>query len=146
MLTGMTMDIKAALREEAMQFADRVHDLMIAQLTSVLGGTLATGAGARSTPVSPGRPVTRQRLSQEAVEEALAQVIALLEKHPGGLRSEQIRTDLAMDKKLFQYAAHLGKTSDQLAQTGERRSTVYALPAKTSKALEAGRVIKRKKR
>lgn len=138
----MTNDLRASLRAEAVQFADRVHDLMISQLTAILGGSngqKSAGAPATAAPA-------RERLTPEAIEEALAQVIKLLEKHPNGLRSEQIRSDLNMNKKLFQYAAHLGKTSDQLAQSGERRSTVYSLPTRPSKAQEEGRVIRKKKR
>lgn len=140
----MTNDLRASLRAEAVQFADRVHDLMISQLTSILGGGAAGGQAPASVDVVKVGPA-RERLTQEAIEEALAQVIKLLEKHPSGLRSEQIRADLNMNKKLFQYAAYLGKTSDQLTQTGERRSTVYALPARTSKAQAEGRVIKKKR-
>lgn len=140
----MTNDLRASLRAEAVQFADRVHDLMISQLTSVLGGTLRGGAGGKVEQAGP--KANRARLTEEAIEEALAQVIKLLEAHPKGLRSEQIRADLGMNKKLFQYAAHLGKTSDQLTQTGERRSTVYALPTKVSKAQEEGRVIRKAKK
>lgn len=137
----MVTDIKTALREEAVRFADRVHDLMIAQLTSALGAVTS-----KPQPQKPQPPAARARLSQEAMEEALAQIIKLLEKHAEGLRSEQIRAELGMDKKLFQYAAHLGKTSDQLSQTGERRSTVYSLPVRPSRAQEEGRVVKRRKR
>lgn len=153
-LTAMTTDLRAALRDEAMRFADRVHDLMIAQLASLLNPGSSppvppppAQATVRRevTPAAPAQP-TRQRLSQELIEEALAQIIRLLEKHPGGLRSEQIRNDLGMNKKLFQYAAHLGRTSDQLVQKGDRRTTTYSLPAKQSKAQEEGRVIRKKKR
>lgn len=139
----MTTDLRASLRAEAVQFADRVHDLMISQLTTILGG----GGGQKAAPaIQVASSARRERLTQEAIEEALAQVVELLKKHPNGLRSEQIRADLGMNKKLFQYAAHVGKTSDQLTQKGERRSTVYALPTRTSKAQEEGRVIKKKKR
>lgn len=54
--------------------------------------------------------------------------------HPKGLRSEQIRAKLKLDKKQFQYAADLGKQSDQLIQTGERRTTAYALQKATKQA------------
>lgn len=118
---------------------------MISQLTSILGGG-ATGQRPAVVTVRTDAPARRERLTQEAIEEALAQVIKLLEKHPNGLRSEQIRADLNLNKKLFQYAAHLGKTSDQLTQKGERRTTVYSLPSRPSKAQEEGRVIKKKKR
>lgn len=141
----MTNDLRASLRAEAVQFADRVHDLMISQLTSILGGGMTGQRQApEAAPVVKVGP-SRVRLTEEAIEEALAQVIKLLEKHPNGLRSEQIRADLNLNKKLFQYAAHLGKTSDQLTQHGERRTTMYALPTRPSKAQSEGRVIKKKR-
>lgn len=147
----MPTDLRAALHEEAIHFADRVYERMIAQLTSLLGSP-AGAAPPAPAPVA-GPSTTRERLSQEAIEEALAQIVGLLEKHPRGLRSEQIRGDLKMSKKLFQYAANLGKTSDQLTQTGERRTTTYSLPARLTKvqeegrkAQQEGRVIRKKKR
>lgn len=145
MLCRMMTDIKTALREEAVRFADKVHDLMIAQLTSALGAVTSTPPQPQKQP--PVRTAARrEKLAQETVEEALAQIIKLLEKHAEGLRSEQIRAELGMDKKLFQYAANLGKTSDQLTQAGERRSTVYSIPARPSKAQEEGRVVKRRRK
>lgn len=123
---------------------------MISQLTSILGGSAASPAAGRTEAAV--RLVTRKRLTQETIEEALAQIVSLLEKHAEGLRSEEIRTNLGMDKKLFQYAAHLGKTSDQLTQSGERRTTVYSVPTKqpvkpaAPKSEAHARVIRRKKK
>jgi hypothetical protein len=129
----MTSDFRTALLSEKAKLEAEL---------SAINQLLGSKSVAASEPVV----ARRERLTQESIEDALAQVIELLKKHPNGLRSEQIRADLNMNKKLFQYAAHLGKTSDQLAQTGERRSTVYALPARPSKAQEEGRVIRKKKR
>lgn len=122
---------------------------MISQLTSILGGGASLGAAPAQVRVE--KPAVRKRLTQETIEEALAQIVSLLEKHAEGLRSEEIRTSLNMDKKLFQYAAHLGKTSDQLTQSGERRTTVYSVPTKqpvkpAPKSEAHARVIRRKKK
>lgn len=123
---------------------------MISQLTSILGGGASSGAAPAQVRVE--RPAVRVRLTQETIEDALAQIVALLERHSGGLRSEEIRMNLNMDKKLFQYAAHLGKTSDQLTQSGERRTTVYSVPTKqpvkpaAPKSEAHARVIRRKKK
>jgi hypothetical protein len=137
----MTNDLRAALREEAIKAADNLYDaamrMFAAQFAAVLGTSTAQGAES---------PKSGTRVSQEGIEEALARIIELLEKHPSGLRSEEIRSKLSMEKKLFQYAANLGKTSDQLVQEGERRSTTYSLPTKTSPAQAEGRVVKRRKR
>ena len=123
---------------------------MVSQLTAILGGAIGT---APAPVVRVETKPARERLTEEAIEEGLAQIVALLEKHPNGLRSEEIRTELGMNKKLFQYAAHLGKTSDQLTQSGERRTTTYSLPPRTPKPAPAtrgseapARVIKRKKK
>ncbi len=141
----MMTDLRAALHAEAIKAADQFYEtamrLFTAQIATVLGAPVSLPEPAPEAAQSRG-----ERLSQEKIEEALARIIELLEKHPSGLRSEQIRAELGMDKKLFQYAAHLGKTSDQLAQEGERRLTVYSLPVRPSTAQAEGRVIKKKKR
>lgn len=152
-MAGMVNDPRSTLRTEAVKAADQLYEmlydtarrLLVEQLPSALGGVPPT----HEPPKRQGgeeKPGPEKRLSQERVEEALAKIIELLETRPGGLRSEQIRAELKMDKRLFQYAANLGKTSDQLNQQGERRSTVYSLPTKPSAALTEGRVVKRKKR
>jgi hypothetical protein len=151
----MTMDINAALRDERDRCLNR------ARLISQLIGEEPAGSVKRVVPSATTPAERQERVSKEAIEKALAQIVKLLEKHSEGLRSEQIRSDLSMPKKLFQYAAHLGKTTDQLAQTGERRSTVYSLPGARetdidaskmlehigpSKAQREGRVVKKKRR
>lgn len=139
-------DLRSALRAEAVKIADQFYEsamrLFAEQMANMFGSTPAGQAGATAGVVP-----ARSRLSQEHLEEVLATVIELLEKNPGGLRSEQIRSKLNIDKKTFQMAMHIGKQSDQVVQSGERRATVYALPGRPSKAQEEGRVVRgRKKR
>lgn len=147
-LAAMAIDTREAFHAEFIKAADRLHDIVMpqiaAQIAAVLNGGLVLKTQARE--VEPAAPRTTEHLSEEKVVDALARIIDLLKKHPTGFRSEQIRAELRMDKRLFQYAAHLGKTSDQLIQEGERRSTVYLLPTKTSMAQADGRVIKKKKK
>jgi hypothetical protein len=130
-------DLLSALEAEAVQSARRQYDMITKWIAERMTGVFGP------IPKPAAAPAPRGRLSQERMEEVLATIIELLGKHPEGLRSEQIRAKLAIDKKSFQYAMNLGKESDQVVQSGERRATVYKLPGRTSRAQEEGRVVKR---
>lgn len=139
----MSNDLRSALRAEALKLADQFYEtamrLVAEQISGLFGG--AEPRKSESVPES----TTRKRIGDEDKVEALAQIVELLEQYPKGLRSEEIRAKLNMEKPLFQFATHLGKESDQLIQEGEKRATVYVLPTKPSAALAEKRVIKRKK-
>ena len=123
-----TTDLRVALREEAARLNERLS--MIGQLLSSLGEGRDSPPPRKAPSLST---TTSERISKEGIEGALGQIVKLLEKHAEGLRSEDIRAELNMSKKLFQYAAHAGKAADRLTQTGERRSTIYSLPAAQKK-------------
>lgn len=135
----MPTNLKDTLRAEAQKFADRAYTILLAQFTGVLAGDEEEEE--KATPSA-----RKKKPSNEQVEGALAEVLDLLKKHPKGMRSEQIRANLGQDRALFQMAVALGLMSDQLVKSGAKRSTVYALPSRQSKAQEEGRVVNRKKR
>ena len=133
-------DLRETIRAEFIKFADNIHDIVMRTISErMFGGSVPKQAAAEDAP-------RRARISQESKEEVLAVIIELLGRHPEGLRSEQIRRELKLDKKAFQLAVNVGKESDQVVQSGERRATVYNLPRQTSKAQAEGRVIKGKKK
>lgn len=134
-------DLRNAIRAEAIKFADQLYDKFMSQIASALGGVF----GASMPKPNGETPKRRERLSEERIEETLARIVALLESHPEGLRSEEIRAKLSLDKKTFQYAANTGKESDQIIQKGERRATTYLLPKVGVRAQAEGRVVKKKR-
>jgi hypothetical protein len=138
----MSTNIQDAVHGEALKFADTVYKMLASSMSDAIGAAFRASLGAEPVVKEVKK---RERLLPEQVEGTLAQIIDLLKQHPTGLRSEQIRAMLHLEKKTFQMAAYLGRTSDQLVQSGERRATVYVLPVRPSRAVEEGRVIKKKK-
>lgn len=133
-------DLRETIRAEFIKFADSIHDIVMRTISErMFGGSMPKQAAAEEPP-------RRARVTQENKEEVLATIIELLGRHPEGLRSEQIRRELKLDKKAFQLAMNVGKESDQIVQSGERRATVYNLPKAGARAQAEGRVIKGKKK
>jgi hypothetical protein len=96
------------------------------------------GVGVRR---GPGRPnvapddstasarVTRsgrlKRRSPEEIAKALDEVIALVKKHKSGLRAEQIRAQLKMDRKEMPRVLQEGLSTKKLKSKGRKRATTY---------------------
>jgi len=52
-------------------------------------------------------------------------IVALVKKHPKGLRAEQIRAELGIAKKEWVRPLGLALDSKKLTKKGEKRSTTY---------------------
>jgi uncharacterized protein YejL (UPF0352 family) len=104
------------------------------------GGTYATRAPSKliaaanapaSTPASApakGRRKAGGRLarrSQDQIDEVANAIVALLEKHPKGLRSEQIRGILKLDRKEIPRPIQEALSSNKITSEGQKRATTY---------------------
>jgi anti-sigma factor ChrR (cupin superfamily) len=67
------------------------------------------------------------RRTPAEIAKALEQVVALLKGSKGGLRSEQIRAQLKMDKKELPRVLKEGLAKKVLKSKGEKRSTTYSV-------------------
>jgi hypothetical protein len=65
------------------------------------------------------------RRSPEEIERALELVVALLRSTKDGLRSEQIRAHIGMQKEALPRVLKEGLATKQLRSKGEKRSTTY---------------------
>jgi hypothetical protein len=65
------------------------------------------------------------RRSADDIANALELVVALLRSTKGGLRSEQVRAHLGMNKEELPRVLKEGLTTRQLKSKGQKRSTVY---------------------
>jgi hypothetical protein len=52
-------------------------------------------------------------------------IVALVKKHPKGLRAEQIRAELSIDKREWMRPLETALESKKLAKKGEKRATTY---------------------
>jgi hypothetical protein len=128
--------LQTALNDLASAFASSVLDAIRgASLEELLG---ETGGGARRGPGRPNvapndstafarvTPSGRlKRRSPEQIAKALDEVIALVKKSKGGLRAEQIRAQLKMDRKEMPRVLHEGLSTKKLKSKGQKRATTY---------------------
>lgn len=151
----MSNELRAALRAEAVKFADQFYESAMEMLNAQLAGLFKT------TPMPKTKKASRQeelplprmaserpkfgRVTSEEVESVLADILEDLARHPKGRRAEDFKRDLKKDKVILNKAIKLGLTSDQLEKKGVLRGTTYFLPSPGAAAQAAGRVVKRKK-
>lgn len=77
---------------------------------------------ASAKPRSGGK---RHRRSAAEIQTAVAEVVSLVKKHKDGLRAEQIRTKLNIDKRELPRLLKEGIKAKHLKSTGHKRSTTY---------------------
>lgn len=82
----------------------------------------AAPAGARSRIGKGGRLRRRSKADLGAV---LDSIVALVSKHPDGLRAEQIRKELGLVAKELPRPLAEGLDSKRLTKKGEKRATTY---------------------
>jgi glucan-binding YG repeat protein len=143
------------LKQLAATFADAVSEVveteMRDRMTNALSALGATG-GSGDTEVRRGRPAKTSkektgksksgrlaRRSLEEIQAVVADVVKLVAKHPDGLRSETIRTELDLDVREVPRVLKEGLTMGALKSTGQKRATVYfaGKGSKTPKAKKA---------
>lgn len=74
-------------------------------------------------PTARGKALPRR--SAEDVAKTLASVVALVKGKPAGLRSEQIRAALKLDKRELPRVLSEGLATKKLKSRGQKRATTY---------------------
>jgi hypothetical protein len=144
--------LKSSLQSLAASFAeDVVRAIQGASLQELLGevatsrarrggGAAVTGDGEGARALrSPalGRKGRLKRRSADDIAAALDRIVALLKQRPGGLRAEQIRTELNMLAKELPRPLAEGLASKSLRKKGQKRATVYFAAGTPGPAAEA---------
>jgi hypothetical protein len=105
----------------------RLDDLLAEAGVGVRRGrgrpNVAPDGSTASAPVA--RSGRLKRRSPEEIATALDEVIALVKKHKSGLRAEQIRAQLKMDRKEMPRVLQEGLSTKKLKSTGRKRATTY---------------------
>ena len=129
------------INQLAATFADAVSEVVEAEMrdrmTNALSALGATG-GSGDTEVRRGRPAKAPktgkkaksegrlpRRSLEEIQAVVADVVKLVSKHPDGLRSETIRTELDLDVREVPRVLKEGIAMGVLKSHGQKRATVY---------------------
>jgi hypothetical protein len=150
------MNLKEALHTLAGEFAESIlaalRGASLDELLSESGVSTVTAAPVRASraeaaPVKRGRPAKAggaktgrlARRSLEQIQESAAAVAALLKSHKEGLRAEDIRKALELDRREVPRILQQG-LADKLFRvlSGAKRSTTYAVGAsKSAKTVKA---------
>jgi|SRR5580692_376479 hypothetical protein len=126
-------DLRSSIHSLAQTFAAGVLEaIRSASLEEILGETSAPkrGPGRPAGRRGPGRPPgsSSKRLARRSAKDiakVTTSIVALVKKHPKGLRAEQIRAELGIAKKEWMRPLGLALASKKLTKKGEKRSTTY---------------------
>jgi hypothetical protein len=135
-------DLRSSIQSLAQTFAAGVLEaIRSSSLEDILGETSGVKRGPGRPPGQrgpgrppgkrgPGRPPgsTSKRLARRSENDIAAvteSIIALVKKHPTGLRAEQIRAELSIDKREWMRPLGMALDSKKLTKKGEKRSTTY---------------------
>jgi hypothetical protein len=131
-------DLRSSIQSLAETFAAGVlHAIRSASLEDILaeGPAAKRGPGRPPGKRGPGRPAavasaaaTSTRLARRSADDIAAvtdSIVALVKKHGSGLRAEQIRAELKIDKKEWMRPLEAALASKKLTKKGEKRATTY---------------------
>lgn len=108
----------------------RLDDLLAEAGTGVRWGPerpKATPDEGRASPRARRAPVVSRDALPREIAKALDEVVALVKKHKGGLRAEQIRVHLKMDRKEIPRVLKEGLSTKKLKSKGQKRATTYMI-------------------
>ena len=126
-------NLNSTIESLASQFAQQIiKAIRSSSLEEILGSSSrpsATTRAPKATKASAANaPRRRGRLARRStgqIAEQLTSVVALLNKSKGGLRSEQIRGTLKLDRREIPRVLAEGLKSKAIRKTGQKRATVY---------------------
>jgi hypothetical protein len=126
-------DLRSSIQSLAQSFAAGVLKAIRA---SSLEDILAETSGARRGPGrppgkrGPGRPPgsSSKRLARRSAKDIASvteSIVALVKRHPKGLRAEQIRAELGIAKREWMRPLETALASKKLTKKGAKRATTY---------------------
>jgi hypothetical protein len=135
-------DLRTSIQSLAQTFATGVLDaIRSSSLEDILGQTSGAKRGPGRPPGKrgPGRPPGKRgpgrppgssskRLARRNAKDISAvanSIVALVKKHPKGIRGEQIRAELRIAKNEWMRPLGMALDSKKLTKKGEKRSTTY---------------------
>ena len=142
--------LRQAIENQAVQFAEAIihafRSASIDELAGVHSGTRGAPSSRASKAVSGPAPKTVNdpggrlgRRSSEDIAKVLESIVSLLGQHPEGLRAEQIKDSLGLDKREMPKPIGEGLKSGALTKTGAKRATTYFAGSASGKTRSAKR-------
>ncbi len=121
-IRGANLEDILSLAESPRPAAPARRPARVARKAKVAGAAPAAAPTAAPARKSKGR---LRRRSQEEINKALAQVVAVVKSKKAGLRAEQIRAALKMEAKEMPRILKEGLAKKALKSRGQKRSTTY---------------------
>lgn len=126
-------DLRSSIQALSAAFAAGVlQAIRNASLEDILSESSGAKRGPGRPPGKrgPGRPPgsSSKRLARRSAKDIAAvtdSIVALVKKHPKGLRAEQIRAELAIDKREWARPLEAALGSKKLTKKGNKRATTY---------------------
>jgi hypothetical protein len=144
----MASSLRGRLDDLATAFVTDLLDVVRrASIEEILGAASnesRRGAPSRAATVASRRPVPSAapprrrpgrlpRRSAEDIGKIVQRIVELVKAHPGGLRAEQIREELALDAKELPRPLSEAIDSGRLGKAGQKRATTYFVKAPATK-------------
>jgi hypothetical protein len=127
-------NLRQTIQDHAAHFAEAVVQALrgasLEELMSITGGRAVPrsvlGRGSATAGARGGR---LGRRSPEDIHRTLGQIVAVLAQHPEGLRAEQLKAALQLDKRELPRPLAEGLGAGTLRKEGNKRATTYFLSA-----------------
>jgi hypothetical protein len=122
----------SSIRESIVSLATKFADDLLAIVWGGLAAELATNE--RSAPALTAARRPRARRSEGDLRAAADRILAALGKAPGGLRSEDLRSQVGMSRAAMGRPLKMLLASGRVRKTGEKRTTAYHAGGAPAKA------------
>ncbi len=127
--------LRSTIARLADEFAAGVLEaIRSASLEEILAESRGGRAPLKSAPAVRGPSASSRNLgkngrlgrrSEADIADLLERIVTLLEKHPDGLRAEQIRETLALEARELPRPLAEGLSTKRIAKQGQKRATTY---------------------
>ncbi|AKU94986.1 hypothetical protein AKJ09_01650 [Labilithrix luteola] len=125
------MSLQNTIESLASSFATKIlaalREANLTELADIAGDEVGNGRAVKVTSVPKGKGGRLQRRSTDDLAEMVERIAGLLAKEVAGLRAEQIREALGVEKKELPRPIQEGLASGRFAKSGQKRATVYTL-------------------
>lgn len=135
------MNLISALRAASIDELTGVSVAGVAEVVATVRAPRVRAPAAESTPAARPRGRGRRlgRRTQEDIGQMISDIVALLEKNPEGLRSEQIREELGCQPKELPRPLTAALEQNLISKTGQKRATTYFAGANAGEDADARR-------
>jgi hypothetical protein len=121
----MPSTLSSSLESLVTKFVDDILSTVRSGLDEAVFGEGREERAPRPTP----KP-TRARRRNQDVSGEMERIVAAVGRHEGGIRAEEVRKELGIEKRIFVRAVQRLLAGRQLRKTGEKRRTTYFVAGK----------------